>query len=108
MPSCARFASAGRQHERQPQPAQGNESSMKVLRHYFASELLRAILFVLLAFLMLFAFFDLLYEFREIGRGGYDLPHALLYVALAFPSYAYELMPIAVLIGSVWVLAQFA
>src|SRR5690606_31715888 len=53
-------------------------------------------------------FFDLLYEFREIGRGGYDLPHALLYVALAFPSYAYELMPIAVLIGSVWVLAQFA
>ena len=81
---------------------------MKVLQRYFASELLRAILFVLLAFLMLFAFFDLLNELREIGRGGYDLYNALLYVLLGFPGYAYELMPIAVLIGTVWVLAQFA
>ncbi len=81
---------------------------MKVLRRYFASELLRAILFVLLAFLLLFAFIDLLYEFREVGRGSYDLYNALLYVLLGFPGYAYELMPIAVLIGSVWVLAQFA
>ncbi len=81
---------------------------MKVLRRYFASELLRAILFVLLAFLMLFAFIDLLYELREVGRGDYDFYNAALYVLLGFPGYAYELMPIAVLIGAVWVLAQFA
>jgi len=81
---------------------------MKVLRRYFASELLRAILFVLLAFLMLFAFIDLLYELREVGRGNYDFYSATLYVLLGFPGYAYELMPIAVLIGAVWVLAQFA
>lgn len=81
---------------------------MKVLQRYFTSELLRAILFVLLAFLMLFAFFDLLSELREIGRGGYSLYYAFLYVLLGFPGYAYELMPIAVLIGTVWVLSQFA
>lgn len=81
---------------------------MKVLQSYFTSELLRAILFVLLAFLMLFAFFDLMNELREIGRGGYTLYYALFYVLLGFPGYAYELMPIAVLIGTVWVLAQFA
>jgi lipopolysaccharide export system permease protein len=81
---------------------------MKVLQRYFATELLRAILFVLLAFLMLFAFFDLLNELREIGRGGYTMQYALLYILLGFPGYAYELMPIAVLIGTVWVLSQFA
>src|SRR5690606_20165227 len=81
---------------------------MRVLQRYFTSELMRAILFVLLAFLMLFAFFDLLNELREIGRGGYSLYYALLYVLLGFPGYAYELMPIAVLIGTVWVLSQFA
>jgi lipopolysaccharide export system permease protein len=81
---------------------------MKILQRYFASEILRASAFVLLAFLALFAFFDVMSEMQSVGNGGYMLQHAFLYVLLGLPGYAYELMPIAALIGTIYVLAQFA
>lgn len=81
---------------------------MKVLQRYFASEIIKSVSFVLLAFLALFAFFDLMGELQSIGRGGYKIQHAFLYVLLGVPGYAYELMPIAALIGTIYVLAQFA
>lgn len=81
---------------------------MTVLQRYFASEILRASAFVLLAFLALFAFFDVMGEMQSVGTDGYLLQHAFLYVLLGLPGYAYELMPIAALIGTIYVLAQFA
>lgn len=81
---------------------------MKVLQRYFAIEILRSVLFVLIAFLALFAFFDLIGELPSIGHGAYQLQHAALYVTLGLPGYAYELMPIAALIGTIYALAQFA
>lgn len=81
---------------------------MKILRRYFASEIYRSVLFVLAAFLALFAFFDLMGELGSIGRGPYRLEHAFVYVAAGLPSYAYELMPIVALIGTIYVMAQFA
>lgn len=81
---------------------------MKVLQRYFALEIIRAVFFVLIAFLALFAFFDLMGELQSVGRGGYRLQHAFLYVFMGLPGYTYELMPIAALIGTIYVLAQFA
>jgi len=88
---------------------------MKTLRRLIYGEIFAAVSFVLLAFLSLFFFFDLLDELPALGRASpldpqlvYDLPHALLYVALLIPSHLYELLPIAVLIGSVFVLARLA
>jgi lipopolysaccharide export system permease protein len=81
---------------------------VKVLQRYFAKEIIRSVAFVLIAFLALFAFFDLISELKLVGVGGYELQHAFLYVALGLPGYTYELMPIAALIGTIWVLAQFA
>lgn len=81
---------------------------MTVLQRYFGKEILRAVLFVLIAFLALFAFFDLINELPSVGRGGYKIQHAFLYIALGLPGYTYELMPIAALIGTIYVLAQFA
>src|SRR4051812_46039250 len=81
---------------------------MKVLQKYFAVEIIRSVLFVLIAFLALFAFFDLMGELRSVGHGGYRLEHAFLYVLMGLPGYAYELMPIAALIGTIYVFAQFA
>ena len=81
---------------------------MKVLRRYFSSEIYRSVLFVLVAFLALFAFFDMMGEVRSVGRGPYRIEHAFIYVTLGLPSYAYELMPIAALIGTIYVMAQFA
>lgn len=81
---------------------------MKILERYFATEILRSVLFVLVAFLAIFAFFDLIGELQSVGRGGYRLQHAFLYVLMGLPGYVYELMPIAVLIGTIYVLAQMA
>jgi lipopolysaccharide export system permease protein len=39
---------------------------------------------------------------------GYKLVHALSYVALMVPSHLYELMPIAVLIGTIFVMSRLA
>lgn len=81
---------------------------MKILQRYFATEIIRSVFFVLAAFLALFAFFDLMGELKSVGRGGYQLQHAFLYVLLGLSGYTYELMPIAALIGTIWALAQFA
>lgn len=81
---------------------------MKVLQKYFAVEISRSVLFVLTAFLALFAFIDLMGELRSVGKGGYQLQHAFLYVTMGMPGYIYELMPIAALIGTIYTLAQFA
>ncbi len=81
---------------------------MNVLRRYFATEIYRSVLFVLIAFLALFAFFDLMGEIKSVGQGPYRLEHAFIYLTLGLPAYAYDLMPIAALIGTIYVMAQFA
>lgn len=81
---------------------------MSVLQKYFAREVVRSVIFVLIAFLALFAFFDLINELPNVGRGGYRLHHAFAFVLLGMPGYTYELMPIAALIGTIYALAQFA
>lgn len=81
---------------------------MTVLQRYFTVEITQAVLFVLVAFLGIFGFFDLTNELGVVGRGGYALQHAFLFVIMGFPSRIYELMPLAVLIGTIYVLAQFA
>ena len=50
-------------------------------------------------------FFDLVDELRWIaasGSDGYQLSHALLFVALSIPSHLYELLPITVSIGTIF------
>lgn len=81
---------------------------MKVLNGYMRREILAATGVVMLAFLALFTFFDFLAELEDIGRAGYRLKHALIYVMLGIPSRAYEVMPIAVLIGTLYALTSLA
>jgi lipopolysaccharide export system permease protein len=78
------------------------------LRNYLAREIYGATLFVFAAFLALFAFFDLIGELTDLGKGGYRLQHALAYVALTVPSHVYELFPLAVLIGTLYTLSHLA
>jgi lipopolysaccharide export system permease protein len=78
------------------------------LRAYLAREIYGATLFVFAAFLALFAFFDLINELTDLGKGGYRLQHALGYVALTVPSHVYELFPLAVLIGTLYALSHLA
>lgn len=78
------------------------------LGRYLAREIATAVAFVLVAFLALFAFFDFINELDDVGRAGYSLAAAAIYVLLTLPSRTYEVMPIAALIGSVYALAQLA
>lgn len=82
--------------------------AMKLFTRYMRREIYGATSLVLLAFLCLFSFFDFLTELEELGRGGYQLKHALIFVALSLPSRTYEIFPIAVLIGSLYALTHFA
>lgn len=81
---------------------------MRLYRRYLAKEVSLAVLLVLAAFLALFSFFDMVGELREIGKGGYQLHHALAYIVLRLPGRVYELMPIAVLIGGLYALSTLA
>ena len=81
---------------------------MKILQRYFLSQIVQSVVFILVAFLGLFAFFDLITELSSVGRGGYQLQHVFVYILLGFPGYIYELMPFAVLIGTIYAMARFA
>ncbi len=88
---------------------------MKVLRRFVYKEMLVAMATVTVAFLGLFFFFDFIDELGAIGRPSptnptlvYELRHALLYVLLQVPNHVYEVLPIAVLIGAVFVFARLA
>jgi lipopolysaccharide export system permease protein len=81
---------------------------MRLIGGYLIREISLGILAVLLGFLALFAFFDLINELEDIGQAGYRLQHAVLYVSLSLPGHVYELMPVAALIGCIYALSQFA
>ena len=78
------------------------------LTRYLARQVFASVGVVLLGFLGLFAFFDLLGELRDLGRGNYQLQQVFAYVLLSTPTHAYELLPVAVLIGTLYVLAHLA
>ncbi|MGB0127314.1 MAG: LPS export ABC transporter permease LptG [Rhodocyclaceae bacterium] len=81
---------------------------MSVQLRYLAREIYGATALVLFAFLALFAFFDLVAELGDLGKGGYRLHQAVAYVLLTLPGRVYELFPIAVLIGTLFALTTMA
>ena len=84
---------------------------MNTWRRWIYSEVIAAVAFITLGFLGLFFFFDFVDELqwvRSAQPGGYQISHALIYVSLMVPSHLYELFPITVLIGSIYVLSRMA
>ncbi|MBH2018129.1 MAG: LPS export ABC transporter permease LptG [Burkholderiales bacterium] len=87
---------------------------MKTVRRLIYGEVLSSIALVALGFLALFFFFDLVDELQYLGKNSgigdsiYQIRHALLYVALLIPNHLYELLPISVLIGTIFVMARLA
>jgi len=81
---------------------------MIILQRYFAVSIAQAVAFVLAAFLALSGFFDLTNELPSVGKNGFAIQHAFLYVLLRLPFHVYEVMPVAALIGTIYTMAQFA
>jgi lipopolysaccharide export system permease protein len=85
--------------------------TMKTVRRLLHGEIITAVAFVAAGFLALFMFFDLVDELQSVARHaakGYGLQQALLYIALKIPEHLYQLLPLSVLIGCIFVMARLA
>jgi lipopolysaccharide export system permease protein len=78
-----------------------------IFERYLAKQIYAAFGFILFALVTLFLFFDILSELGSV-KGQYTLPLALLHVLLKAPSRISEIIPIAGLIGSIYVFAMLA
>ncbi|AKJ67134.1 hypothetical protein PATSB16_07520 [Pandoraea thiooxydans] len=81
---------------------------MKIYERYLARQIYLAFGFILLAFVGLFVFFDLINELGHVGQGGYKFHQALMYVLLFAPAHCYEITPVAALIAAIYVCSQLA
>ncbi|MDI1309185.1 MAG: LPS export ABC transporter permease LptG [Methylotenera sp.] len=81
---------------------------MKILNKYILKEIVANVLMVMLALIALFSFFDLIQELDALGKGNYGLSKILFFVLLSAPGHVYDVMPVAVLVGCMYSLGQFA
>lgn len=81
---------------------------MKTVRRLLYRDIVGSVVFVAVAFLSLFYFIDFVDELEDVGRGTYTLPRAALVCLLELPGHFYELVPIAVLIGTIYSMARLA
>ncbi len=80
---------------------------MKILSKLIFVQVTKSTLFVLLALVALFAFFDLIGQSSSIGRN-YGILDAFLLTGLVLPTRAYQVLPIAVLLGAIFTLSRLA
>lgn len=79
---------------------------MNLLARYLSGQVLVASGFVLLALMVLFAFFDVLQELGSLGRNNYGLGQVVVVVLLNIPGHLYEILPVAALIGTLFALSR--
>lgn len=79
---------------------------MNLLARYLSGQVLAASGFMLLALLVLFAFFDVMQELGSLGRNNYGLAQAVIVVLLNIPGHLYEILPVAALIGTLFALSR--
>jgi len=88
--------------------ADGLEHGVKILDRYLAGAVIGGTLATLAVLLPLMGFFLLADEMDEVGENGYRLADAATFVILSMPRYAYQIFPIATLIGALVGLGSLA
>jgi lipopolysaccharide export system permease protein len=81
---------------------------MKILYRYLNLEIVIPILWVMIGLIGIFSFFDFIQEINDIGKGTYNILSIFSYVILSIPGHVYEVVPIAVLIGSMYAMGQLS
>lgn len=81
---------------------------MKILDRYLAGAVIGGTLLTLAVLLPLLGFFILADEMDQVGKNDYQFEDAMLFVALSLPRYAYQVFPIATLIGALVGLGSLA
>lgn len=80
---------------------------MRTVRRLLYKDIVGSVVLVAVAFLSLFFFIDFVDELADIGKD-YTALHAALHSVLELPGHLYELVPIAVLIGTIYALSRMA
>ena len=81
---------------------------MKTVRRLLYRDIVSSVAFVGMAFLSLFYFIDFVDKLDGVGTRGRTIGGAVMAALYELPSHAYELMPIAVLIGTIYSLSRMA
>ena len=81
---------------------------MTLIARYLIKQLSITTLYAMFALLALYSFFDIVAEVGGVGEGGYTGIKMMQYVLLQIPDHAYQMMPLAVLIGGLIALSQLA
>ena len=79
-----------------------------ILIKYINKEFMIGIFMIMFGLIALFAFFDFIQEIGDLGKGGYGIAHAITFVILSIPGHIYEVVPLAVLIGSMYTIGQLS
>jgi lipopolysaccharide export system permease protein len=81
---------------------------MRTVRRLLYRDIVASVAFVAAAFLALFYFIDFVDHLGDMSARGRGALDAVLAAALEMPGHFYELVPIAVLIGTIYSLARLA
>ncbi len=81
---------------------------MRLIDRYIATTLIRTTALVLFVLMVLFAFFSLIDQLEDTGRGSFTVYNAFEYVVLTMPRTVAELFTIAAVIGAMTTLGLFA
>ncbi len=79
-----------------------------ILIKYINKEFFIGISMIMFGLISLFAFFDFIQEIGDLGQGSYGISQAILFVVLSIPGHIYEIIPLAVLIGSMYTVGQLS
>jgi lipopolysaccharide export system permease protein len=79
-----------------------------MIEKYLNKEFLLSIFLILAGLIALFAFFDFMQEINDLGKGKYGLLQVFIYVIFSLPGRIYEIIPLAVLLGSMLAIGQLA
>ena len=78
---------------------------MKIVQRYFIVNLVWTTALALAVLVGIFAFLSLIDQLEDAGQGNYDAYQAITYVILTLPRLAYEIMPVAAMIGGMTCMA---
>lgn len=81
---------------------------LTIVDRHLGSTTVNGFLLVLGVLLTLFSFIELLAQINDIGKGGYQMADAFLFVVLTIPRRAVDLMPVSMLLGSIVALGMLA
>ena len=81
---------------------------MKTLDRYIGSSFIRSFGLIIAILLVLFSFFELLSQLKDIGKGSYQISDAIVFIFLTSPRRMLDLMPIGTLLGGIVALGLLA